>query len=143
MTLPVRWFRQSPSERRGAPFPELFDMFPPTLRLKPGALGYEVREFGHTGEIARLREPREAERVERVTRQEAHVRIHAVERAGLRVVKEISLANGLDDERAVRIRDARLEGAGPGIRDRVRPKGLIGRGGELAERAHRAANASR
>src|SRR5438309_1791629 len=143
MTLPVRWFRQSPSERRGAGIPELLNVLPAPLRLHPGALGDEVRERSNGGQIACLREPREAERVQRVARQETHVRVHAVERAGLRVVQEIGLANGLDDERAVRVWDERLEGAGSRVGDRVRPKGLVGRGGQLAERAHRAANASR
>ena len=84
--------------------------------------GDQVGQLGHRLQVARLGQPREAQRVERVAGQQAQVAVHAREGARLAVVQEVALVDGLEHEQPVGIgHHARRSGPARDPRPRARP----------------------
>src|SRR5688500_8191088 len=83
-----------------AQLPERLSLLRSALGVCPRGSGDEIREDGHCLDVARLREPGQAKRVERVPREQAQVGIHPAERPRLAVMHEIALVDGLEHEPA-------------------------------------------
>ena len=117
--------RRAPADRGHARLPDGVGQLRAALGVRLGAQRDDVGQLADGLDVAQLRQPREAQRVEPIARQQREIGLDRPEEARGAVVQQLALADGLDHEGDVGLAPARARpGRGGGAQRAV----LGGRG---------------